>query len=152
MKARLITIAVILFVLFSACDKDNPADDNNTSETRVLHLETVAGGCNNEDETEQRSTNEEVDTVITSFSNDTTKIFVGINYICCAPFITETSIEDDSVFITIADTCSYPYQSCYCKCMCYYTWDFVFANYAQEEFNYKITLLDPREEEPVIIK
>ena len=118
-------------------------------------FKTIEGGCNIQSEKQQTSPLEEsVDTVIVLVKNDTIDLFVGINYICCAPFMseTETEIENDSILISLTDTCSFPYQSCYCRCMCYYTWDFIFTDYQQKIYNYKITLIDPGEEQPIVFK
>ena len=98
------------------------------------------------------SVGEQKDTVIFSVHKDTLDIFAGINYICCAPFKIESTIRNDSIIINISDTCPAPYQSCYCKCMCYYTWNFLFADYQGQKFGYKIILNDPRQKEPQTIK
>ena len=74
-----------------------------------------------------------------------------VNYICCAPFTSEAIISNDSIFMNLTDTCLYPYQSCYCRCMCYYTWDFLFVDFKEKEYYFKIILNDPREENPIIL-
>ena len=95
---------------------------------------------------------EERDTVIFSLRKDTLVMFTGINYICCAPFKTETTVKNDSLIVTLTDACDYPKVNCYCKCMCYYTWEFLFTGYQSEKKRgYKVILDDPRQKEPVVI-
>ena len=119
---------------------------------QINHWKTIPGGCNVQDTSNLKSTVAENDTVITSIINDTLDIYAGINYICCAPFITSTNIINDSITIVINDTCSFPYETCYCKCMCYYTWDFLFTDLLQKVYNYKIILFNPVNGEPVIFR
>ena len=79
-------------------------------------------------------------------------MFVGINYICCAPFDSETEIVGDTLKMNISDTCSNHSQSCYCKCNCYYTWDFQFIDFEKKEYDFIIFLNDPREDNTIIFK
>ena len=117
---------------------------------QIAYVKTKPGGCNNAAIRDLKSTIEENDTVIASILNDTLDLCVGINYVCCAPFTSETNIQNDSILITVHDTCSLPYQNCYCKCMCYYTWNFLFSNIQQKTYTYKVILINPGEENPIV--
>ena len=75
-----------------------------------------------------------------------------MNYICCAPFDSETNIVGDTLIMTISNTCSNSYDSCYCRCDCYYTWDFQYINFKEKEYNFVVKLNDPREENTIIFK
>ena len=138
---------MFFIIAFSYCEKE-PNDAG-----KLTLVKTTPGGCNlDKSASILKSAAEQKDTVIFSVHQDTLDIFVGINYICCAPFKTESVFRNDSIIISITDTCPAPYQSCYCKCMCYYTWNFLFAGYQGEKYGYRIVLYDPRQKEPHIIK
>jgi len=90
--------------------------------------------------------------VIFSMREDTLVMFTGINYVCCAPFTTAATFRNDSVVVTLEDICNYPQEVCYCKCMCYYTWEFLFTGYNQGTIKgYKVILDDPRQKEPFVL-
>ncbi|MBN1597531.1 MAG: hypothetical protein JW894_04515 [Bacteroidales bacterium] len=135
---------LFLSVIFS-CEK--------TEEKRLTLVKTESGGCNGQfNENEIMILTDQEDVVEFSVRNDTLDIYVGIPYICCAPFTSDASISNESIIINVTDTCSNPYESCYCRCMCYYTWNFLFVDFEEKEYSYKIILNDPRETNPVIIE
>ena len=41
---------------------------------------------------------------------------------------------------------SEPYQDCYCRCHCYYTFDYV----SEKKYNWQIVLSDPREDNVIV--
>ena len=131
-------------------DHDTGSDNNS----QINYVKTILGGCNNQDFEDLKSaTLDYTDTVdFTIIGEDTLDVFVGMNYICCAPFISETDIMNDTLIMTLSDTCSFPYQSCYCRCMCYYTWDFQFTGFKEKEYKFIVKLNDPREENTIIFK
>jgi hypothetical protein len=141
--ALLLACAVIL----ASCGKDD--GDSGASLTLA---KTIPGGCNNTKSAVLKSAPaEERDTVIFSLRKDTLVMFTGINYICCAPFKTKTDFKNDSLIVTLTDNCDYPKVNCYCKCMCYYTWEFLFTGYkSDKKLGYKVILDDPRQKEPVV--
>jgi hypothetical protein len=143
---KLIFLSTIVLFLFNTCKKDN---DFKNGEMHLIA--TITGGCHGQDFSGLKNDfvviDDIDDAVEFEVSGDTLNLFVGINYICCAPFETETVINDDTLVITITDTCPFPYQECYCRCMCYYTWNFQFTGFAQKEYAFIIKLIDPREEE-----
>ena len=135
-------------VFLASCGKEDR--DSGTGPTLA---KTIPGGCNNTKSAVLKSAPaEERDTVVFSLRKDTLVLFTGINYICCAPFKTETAFRNDSLIVTLTDDCDFPKENCYCKCMCYYTWEFLFTGYQSEKKQgYKVILDDPLQKEPVVI-
>jgi len=127
-------------------EKDNGPDKN------IGWFNTELSGCNGEDFENFKSLVIEDDTVIFRIINDTLDIFVGVNYICCAPFITTTSVSNDSLIMNITDTCNISDHSCYCLCSCYYIFDFLFVDFENKKYPFKIILNDPEKDSPVIFK
>jgi hypothetical protein len=116
-------------------------------------IRTIPGGCNNlNSDGLKRATAEEQDTVIFTMRKDTLVMFTGINYVCCAPFSTAGTIRNDSLVVVIDDRCDVPQENCYCKCMCYYTWEFLFTGFQQGKVKgFKVILDDPRLKEPFLL-
>ena len=147
MNILIIIISILISTL--SCNKNEnnlPAKEN----TPIHYLKSSLGGCNNKTEGNIEQGEEKNDTVIIRLSTDTINIFVGLNYICCAPFLTNCDIKNDSIFISISDTCPNPYQECYCRCDCYYTFDYYFDNISSNKYYWQIILSDPREENDTI--
>jgi len=148
MKKSILAIWFLIFILMlTMCTKDS-GDTGDIPD--LSFIEVLPGGCNGQEFDAMKSVLDEQDTLIFTVRNDTLDAFLGINYICCAPFVTDTRISGDSIFMNIRDTCPYPY-SCYCKCMCYYSWDFLFAGLAEKEYYYQVILIDPLQEGPQIL-
>jgi hypothetical protein len=143
-----LSLLISCAVLLASCGKDD-----GDSGAGLIHAKTIPGGCNNMKSGLLKSApTEERDTVIFSLRKDTLVMFTGINYICCAPFKSNIAFNNDSLIVTLTDTCDYPKVNCYCKCMCYYTWEFLFTGYQSEKKRgYKVILDDPRQKEPVVI-
>lgn len=138
------------FILWVQCGKDHSVD---VDEDEIIFYKTVPGGCNDAVfEAILAPALDDIDTVEYTLLDDTLAIFVGLNYICCAPFTTEATIVNDTLKIAIRDTCTFPFEACYCRCMCYYTWDFKFVHFTKKEYHLIIELTDPREEEILLIK
>jgi len=142
-------VIISLFMILVSC-----SDENGEPGTNPALVKTIPGGCNNmKSGTLKSAQAEEPDTVMFSLRKDTLVMFTGINYICCAPFKTETTVHNDSLIVRLNDTCNFPKENCYCKCMCYYTWEFLFTGFQNEKKQgYKVILEDPRQKEPVVIK
>jgi len=151
MKKILLFLIAVCLAFFTSCEKDS---DTKANENEIDFVRQVLGGCHNQDFSDlKNATEDKADTVeFTIISEDTLNVFVGINYICCAPFISEVEILHDTLIMEISDTCSFPYQSCYCRCMCYYTWDFQFIYFEPKEYYYKIKLDDPREQNTILFR
>lgn len=139
------TLPVFLLIgiafMLALCQKNDSADEPS----KLTYIETELGGCNAPLSAQLKSILLKNDTVGISIQNDSISIFVGLNYICCAPFQSEYEIKNDSILISIKDTCPNPYHSCYCRCDCYYTWDFKFIQSGQGNWHYQIKLFSPRE-------
>src|SRR4030042_4565355 len=137
----------VFSVIIIQCEKE-PAEN-----IQVDHVKTVLGGCNGQSFDGKKSTGvDEKDTLQFFIRNDTLNVFVGINYICCAPFETSFKQSADSLFFTITDTCPFPYESCYCRCMCYYTFNFMFDSFAKKEYYFRITISDPQQDKPYVFR
>ena len=146
-KNIFILTSVFISLLLICCEKTDVMEN----EKEIAFLRTDLGGCHDLDSDAQKSAaTEQKDTVIFTAYNDTLDVFVGLNYICCAPFTSDVIIFRDTLFMTLTDTCNFPEETCYCKCMCYYTWNFIFADFGQKEYYYKIILHNPREDLPVV--
>ena len=126
-------VAVTLFAVVG-CDK---ADKYEKFE--IEHVKTELGGCN----VKKGDTVIESDTVIITVSENSINLFVGLKFTCKRdPFETQVEIIDDVMHVHIIDTCDGYDEiggSCYMRCYCYYTFDFVF-NY-QGEINQKYKIL-----------
>lgn len=151
MEKVLFPAAMIAFTLIMACCSQNNGD--NPDPAAITLVKTLPGGCNNMTSEGLKSAYpEEPDTVIFSRRKDTLVMFSGINYLCCAPFGTESTVRNDSLLIKLEDRCNFPQENCYCKCMCYYTWEFLFTGFQQGKVKgYRVTLDDPRQKEPAVI-
>ena len=121
--------------------------------SQIHSVNTILGGCNTPHADPLKSAAEYTpDTVyFTIINEDTLNIFAGINYICCTPFEFETDIVNDTLIMTITDTCS-AYLSCYCKCDCYYTWEFQYTDFEEKEYNFIVKLYNKSEEKTFFIK
>ena len=132
-------ILVISVLFCHSCEQDNK------TKYPIQYLTTVLGGCNNE-----RNYSEEIDTVMVSITDNNIHVFVGKNYTCGAPFETLCEVTNDTVFMYIIDVCENILE-CYERCICYYTFDFVFKQ-GELNQNYKIVLIYPRKEIPETIE
>jgi hypothetical protein len=143
----LLTFLIAIAVTIS-CDRLTDTPD----QTGTLHfLDTEMGGCNNQDFDHKNIFQEsENDTIYYLISEDTLKFFIGINYICCAPFVTDYNILQDTITMHLEDTCPSPY-SCYCRCMCYYTFLFQFNQFNGRNLHYNVILNNPTEKNPTKI-
>ena len=148
MKIQISAIVCILLITLG-CSKENSAPTINSN---ISYLNAKLGGCNNKSTENIIQDVDKNDTVIISLSNDTLHILAGLNYVCCAPFITDCEIQQDSIFINIIDTCSNPYSSCYCRCSCFYTFDFMYSGISKKKYFWQIVLSDPREENDRVFK
>lgn len=147
MKVHIIILSILFSIL--SCNEDKN-DFPNKENIPIHYLKSSLGGCNNLTEENIEHGEEKSDTVIISLSNDTLNIFVGLNYICCAPFSADCNIRNDSIFLSITDTCPIPYQECYCRCDCYYTFDYYLDSIFKNKYYWQIILNDPREKNEIL--
>lgn len=139
---------IVLLIILLKCEKDG----SNISEGSLTLVKTIPGGCNIQNSPSLKSLAfNEKDTVIISLRKDTIDLFVGVNYICCAPFKSTVAMSGDSIIINLTDTCSGS-SPCYCHCDCYYTWDFLLTGFIEKTYHFKIILFNPRKANPVIVK
>jgi hypothetical protein len=137
----LIFLTCAFFIL--ACEKDKE------EASKLNHVETLYGGCNNN--LEKSSVLEgENDTVIVLIENDTLNIRVGVNYMCCAIFEGKSENTGDTLQITVSDICTAD-DTCYCKCMCYYTFDFRYAGFEAGDYRFKVKLWDALEKKYIVL-
>ena len=143
----LIVIAVLFTLVY--CH-----DDELDRDARLTFVKTELGGCNLKSKSLSQVTDntEHNDSVNISGSHDSTYVFVGINYICCAPFVTDCKMQNDTILMSVNDTCSYPETNCYCHCDCYYTFNFRFFQTGRNNYNYKIVLNSPMENKTRILQ
>ena len=140
-----VTICLAGVTVFTSCDSDNVESKNKN----LQYVQTELGGCNRNSTLKSGDSETEEDKVVISVFEESVHVFVGRNYICCAPFETKCETIDDVIIMTIIDTCEN--KDCYCRCMCYYTFDFIFTHQGKFNQKYKVLLIDPREEKPLII-
>lgn len=146
-NAIYILSTMVLSALILQCEKEKQESP------QVDHVTTILGGCNGQSSDEiVLERYEENDTLKLYIKNDTLNVFVGINYICCTPFETSFEQSADSLFFRITDICPSPYESCYCRCMCYYTFDFLLTGFEKKQYYFNITIDDPQQDEPYIFR
>jgi len=127
-----ITITILLFILIIAgCENEK---------AQTLKFVSIAyGGCNDKSDLSEKKRailNAESDTIIFEYKNDTLKVSVGINYICCSSFDATQTINNNEISLLITETTPSPDQ--YCKCECYYIFDYYFTNLNQKSYNIKV--------------
>ncbi len=149
MKGRKIVFLVGIIISLnqlSYCTADKNTLKENSAE-KLSYIGTKYGGCNGQVNFEKRvfKLNSENDTVFYAIHDDTLKISIGQNYICCAPFEVTSAQENNNLNITLKDTCSDPYISCYCRCNCYYEFEVDYLNYQGEPIHLYVYLHDPRQ-------
>ncbi|HPC35841.1 MAG TPA: hypothetical protein P5268_09915 [Candidatus Marinimicrobia bacterium] len=133
----------MLIVGFMACT-DNGGEPQTAA--TLSFLQTDYGGCNRyrEGDILPKATFSE-DTLNWEICDDTLKIFTGIRYICCAPFVVESEQFGDSLKIMIRDVCGISDEPCYCKCICYYTFQTIFTDYSGDRYHLTVWLYNPRQ-------
>ena len=146
----LIIPALICGMMFTSCGSDNA----DSQKGKLQYVETEFGGCNGIKSallSDDSETEEGEDKIVISVLGESVHVLVGLNYICCAPFETKIETKDDILHMYIIDACNFGADECYCRCHCYYTFDFVFNYQGKVNQKYKVLLVDPRNEEHVVI-
>ena len=131
---------------FLYCTKDSSSTDQE-NEKILTYLTTKYGGCNGQTSFNKAALRSyiENDTVFYTIIEDTLRISIGQNYICCAPFEVLSNQDDNHLKITLNDTCPAPYFPCYCRCICYYEFEVNYLNYQGGLYYLSIYLYDPRQ-------
>ncbi len=142
-----ISFSAFIFIscLLFFCDKE--PDENSIPG----YVGSVLGGCNGQKSLSLKGTGTEKDTVYYFLKKDTLHVFAGLNYTCCSPFETSATITGESISMDIKDKCT-NLSLCYCKCICYYTFDLRFTGIEKKKYSYKIMLTDPRQSGPVVFR
>ncbi len=136
---------ILLFFVITMCEKE--------SVSKISIAGTEVGGCNDEEFNDLKNAIEEQeDTILFTIRNDTLDVYVGINYICCTPFTSSSRVTNDSIIMTITDPCSELEDPCYCWCMCYYTWDFLFVEFEKKEYAFKVLIENHRTDGTVVFR
>lgn len=142
--------ALICGIMFISCESDklNPKEDEIKSEPMVFqYVKTELGGCNIRNTSKSDNLKKTDDAVTITISEGFVNVFVGHNYTCKGqPFETEVKIIDDVIFMYIIDS-----GGSYYRCKCYYTFDFTFQWQGILNQEYKILLIRPFSEDPVVI-
>lgn len=79
---------------------------------------------------------EQPDGLTYTISGDSLNMTVGINYICCAKFKATQKVEGNEITLMIKETTKSPSE--YCKCMCYYTFDFYYNNLSEDNYTVNV--------------
>ncbi|MDR0505206.1 MAG: hypothetical protein LBH32_00070, partial [Dysgonamonadaceae bacterium] len=112
----------------------------SVEEKEVRFVLVTYGGCNGQSEFSpaQRSSSMDVknDTVFFDFQNDTLKVSVGINYICCSSFEATQNVEGEKISLLITETTPSPEE--YCRCDCYYTFDYYFTDLSKQTYEINV--------------
>jgi hypothetical protein len=142
---RLSLILLVFIALIGACNTSTSSDP----EPLRFH-DVVYGGCAEMfnipvDQLSASPIDPDVfdegpDTLIITW-DDSLKIFLGLNYVCCVPFEVGHEIVQDTLVLAVGDTCV---VSCYCDCICYYTFTWKFEGGAEDIRNLRVELFDPQ--------
>jgi hypothetical protein len=148
-KVTAVAACLAFTTMFFGCEKEElkvPTQPKNQIEN-LQYVRTELGGCNL-----QQSFLLKGETTITiTISGDSVSVFVNLYYQCKnAPFETQIEIIDEIIYMYIIDLCE-DVSACYYRCMCDYTFDFIFTSNGEINQKYKLLLIDPREEKPIII-
>ena len=150
-KIAIVCVAVVsLCVVAFGCERVQPSGTETEHTGNIQYVKTELGGCNLGSEQKSSDTETKGDTVIITISGDSVHIFVGLNFACKElPFETRYEIIDDVIVIHIVDS-----GGEYYRCICYYTFDFVFKYQGEINQKYKILLHQTHQsygEEPIFI-
>jgi hypothetical protein len=150
----LIRSLILIFVigqLFSC--KGDINISNQINDNKLIYINTNYGGCNGITTFTKNRLHSfaKNDTVFYLRNHDTLKVYIGQNYICCAPFKVIANQKEIQLDIIIKDTCNFPIESCYCRCMCYYEFEVIFLAYYSHIYHLNIYLEDPRQDQTILI-
>jgi hypothetical protein len=102
---------------------------NMLSDNPVQYAGTEFGGCNLGYKMDSIPKN---DTIIFYELTDTMNVFVALNLPCCMEFNSESWTEADTLMMRINTI-----RDDQCDCICYYTFEYFFADYTGQGFYYK---------------
>jgi hypothetical protein len=147
-----ILLVIVIAVLFSIVFCQNEAELDE--DAKISFVKTEFGGCNAKTKSSAQNTDNTFhnDCVNISNKHDSIYIFVGINYICCAPFNTDCQIKNGTILMSINDISVKSDSIYYCRCDCYYTFNFKFFKEGINNYKYKVVLNSPLENKSKTIK
>ncbi len=143
---RLVALILFSLAIFIPCEEET---ENDSSHTNIQFINNESGGCNGQQMNIKSALIENKDTIHFSIEENKLNIFVGINYLCCAPFSSTTEIENDTIKLIITDDCK---DGNYCRCNCYYTWNFYFEDFEEKTYHYMVIFKNPQATEPIIFR
>jgi len=122
-------ITGLTLMSFSGCKQNNHT-------AKFVSIEY--GGCYGQTDFSDLQRDNENDTIIFNFQNDTLKVRVGINYICCSVLDATQIVDNNNILLTITDNTPSPED--YCKCECYYTFDYYFTDLSEKSYVINVIL------------
>jgi hypothetical protein len=137
-------LVLLTFTSFISMGCERKLNLHTSSSSLPTFLKVEYGGCNNQtiDVNSQRTIEEnQNDTIIFDFQNDTLIITVGSNYICCAKFNAVQNINDGIISLVMDDTTTFPEE--YCRCECYYEFEYYFTNLSQMSYEVNAIIHSP---------
>ncbi|MDR0559847.1 MAG: hypothetical protein LBG92_06725 [Prevotellaceae bacterium] len=140
LKNIILVLFVMLFFTIASlngCKREIKPTTGDEKTARFISIKY--GGCNNQSESymgQRSAIDVKKDTVIFECQNDTLKVTVGINYICCSTFNTTQTVDENKISLLITETTS-PEQ--YCRCECYYTFDYFFTDISRKSYVINVT-------------
>lgn len=130
-----------LLFLLPQCRR-NASLPSRPDEQSIRYIGTELGGCNGmRNPPLGKTRTAENDTVYYEWKDDTLDFHVGIDYICCAKFGTEHAVDKDTLRLKVRDACTHA-DACYCRCNCYYTFDFLFTGSSNLPGAFEASLYD----------
>jgi hypothetical protein len=144
------TIHALLSIFFSVailvgCNNGEP------DKKPILLVGLEKGGCNNDQEKSSSYLRNLSDSIMFWTTGDTLVAIVTINYTCCTRFDALFELKNDSLLFNVNDACIES-DHCYCKCMCYYTFQFKLINIDEEKYCYKFTLYNAQADKYSVVE
>jgi hypothetical protein len=140
-----------IFILFAALITISCSNVDELKNSPLKFIKVDLGGCNNQNkeqdinkEQARNFVQETNDTIIFKLVNDTLTVDVEINYTCCASMQAISSIEKDTVLLLISDITEL--STDYCRCTCFYTFDYYFTNLENKEYTFRAIFDAPNDE------
>lgn len=140
MKVHALTKVMSAFLLalsMSGCVDDGKLD-SDVDELR--HVRTILGGCDT-DISLQRNSSDNVSVSIHTFE-DSIRVLIELNYNCGAPFEAHYAISKNIVRMYITDACDDGFD-CYYRCKCDYTFEYLFTQKGDADYQYVVELMSP---------
>ena len=142
MKNLILLIATLVFLLLIFQCRRNTSLPVRPGEQTVEPIKIILGGCNGMTNASlSKIRNMENDTVYYNWKDDTLVFHIGVNHICCVKFKAEYTVTNDTLQLKIKDTCTQS-DLCYCRCVCDYTFDYLFSATPDFPGAFEVSLYD----------